>query len=140
MAKLLSALWRGRMLEIDLPDIKAELVEAFAAYELALTTNDIAKLNELFWDSDLTVRYGIREIERQYGHADIARFRVQRGAVNRGRVLRNQRIVTFGHNMGITNTEFLIDGSDKVGRQSQTWVRTNEGWRIVGAHVSVGLP
>jgi 1-carboxybiuret hydrolase subunit AtzH-like protein len=128
------------MLEIDLPEVKAELVEAFAAYELALTTNDIPKLNELFWDSELTVRYGVRETERQYSHAEIARFRLQRGAVNRVRVLRNQRITTFGRDLGIANTEFLNAGSDKVGRQSQTWVRTDKGWRIVGAHVSVGYP
>ncbi len=128
------------MLEVDLPDVKAELVEAFAAYELALTTNDIAKLNALFWESDLTVRYGVREHERQYSHAEIARFRLQRGAVNRPRVLKNQRITTFGRDMGITNTEYLVAGSEKVGRQSQTWVRTDEGWRIVSAHVSVGQP
>lgn len=128
------------MLEIDLPDVKAELVQAFDCYERALTTNDIATLNELFWDSELTMRYGIRETELQYGHAEIARFRLQRGAVNRPRVLKNRRITTFGHDMGIANTEFLFAGSDKVGRQSQTWLRTENGWRIVGAHVSVGQP
>lgn len=128
------------MLEIDLPDVKAELAAAFAAYELALTTNDIATLNALFWDSALTVRYGVRDTELQYSHAEIARFRLQRGAVNRPRVLRNQRITTFGRDMGVANTEYLVEGSDKVGRQSQTWLRTDEGWRIVGAHVSVGQP
>jgi hypothetical protein len=128
------------MLEIDLADVKAELSEAFDAYELALTTNDIARVNELFWESDLTVRYGVRENERQYSHAEIAQFRLQRGAVNRPRVLRNRRITTFGRDMGIANTEYLIAGSDRIGRQSQTWVRTQEGWKIVGAHVSVGQP
>src|SRR4051794_14499138 len=92
-----SGLWQNNVLEVDLPQVKAALVEAFAAYELALTTNDIGKLNELFWESELTVRYGVRELERQYGHAAIARFRLQRGAVNQSRALRNQRITTFGH-------------------------------------------
>jgi hypothetical protein len=85
------------------------------------------------------VRYGTREVERQYGHAEIAAFRLKRGAVNQPRILRNQRITTFGRDFGIANTEYLMPGSDKLGRQSQTWVRTESGWKIVGAHVSFGV-
>lgn len=126
------------MLEIDLPDVVSELTEMFEAYERALITNDIATLNDLFWDSELTLRYGVRDIERQYSHAAIAEFRIKRGPVNQTRVLRNQRITTFGRDMGVANTEYLVPGSDKVGRQSQTWLRTDKGWKIVSAHVSVG--
>lgn len=126
------------MPEINIPDVLSELVEMFEIYERALTTNDIEKLNDLFWDSPLTVRYGVREIERQYGHAAIAEFRIRRGAVNQSRTLRNQTITTFGRDMGIAHTEFLVPGSDRIGRQSQTWVRGDQGWKIVSAHVSVG--
>jgi Protein of unknown function (DUF3225) len=127
------------MLEIDIPEVLSSLVATFEAYERALTGNDIDALNELFWDDPSTVRFGTRDSERQYGHAEIAAFRIRRGAVNQQRVLRNQRITTFGRDVGITNTEFIVPGSDKVGRQSQTWIRTDGGWRIVSAHVSFGL-
>jgi hypothetical protein len=127
------------MLEIDIPEVLSSLVATFDAYERALTGNDIDALNELFWDDPSTVRFGTRDAERQYGHAEIAAFRIRRGAVNQQRMLRNQRITTFGRDVGITNTEFIVAGSEKVGRQSQTWIRTDGGWRIVSAHVSFGL-
>jgi hypothetical protein len=119
--------------------VLTELVAALEAYERALMNNDIAALNAFFWASPLTTRYGTRDAERQYGHAEVAAFRVSRGAVDQRRVLRNQRITTFGCDFGIANTEFLPAGSDEVGRQSQTWIRTAEGWKIVSAHVSFGL-
>ena len=125
------------MLEVDIPEVLSELT--FAAYERALTGNDIETLNELFWNDPLTVRYGTREHERQYGHAEIAAFRIRRGAVNQSRVLENQRVTTFGRDFGITNTEFRAEGSGNIGRQSQTWIRTDSGWKIVSAHVSFGL-
>ena len=127
------------MLEIDTPEVLTELVATFEAYERALVDNDIKTLNELFWNSPSTVRFGTREPERQYGHAEIAAFRILRGAVNQTRILKNQRVTTFGTDFGIANTEYLTPGSDKIGRQSQTWVRTEGGWKIVSAHVSYGL-
>lgn len=127
------------MLETDIPEVLSELVAKFQAYERALTGNDIETLNEMFWDSPSTVRYGARQSERQYGHAEIAAFRTARGSVNQGRVLKEQRITTFGRDFGTTNTEFRNVGSERIGRQSQTWVRTSEGWRIISAHVSFGL-
>jgi hypothetical protein len=127
------------MLEIDIPEVLSELVATFEAYEKALVTNDIETLNKLFWDSPATVRFGTRESERQYGQAEIAAFRIRRGAINQARTLQNQRITTFGRDFGIANTEYLTPGSDKIGRQSQTWVRTESGWKIVSAHVSFGL-
>ena len=126
------------MLEVDIPEILAELTAMFEAYERALVTNDIETLNRLFWDSPATVRYGTRDIERQYGHAEIAEFRTKRGVVNAERTLQNRRITTFGRDFGIANTEFRTPGSNRIGRQSQTWMRTTNGWKIVGAHVSYG--
>ena len=97
------------MLKVDIPDVLAELEATFEAYERALTGNDIETLNSLFWDSPSTVRYGTREAERQYGHEEIAAFRIQRGVVNQSRTLTNPRITTFGRDFGL-NTEFHPDG------------------------------
>ena len=121
------------------PAALAELTAAFAAYERALVGNDIAALNRMFWDSPLTLRYGTREHELLYSHAEIAEFRQKRGAIDQRRTLRNTRIVTFGSDFGVANTEYVPAGSDKVGRQSQTWARTADGWKIVSAHVSFGV-
>jgi hypothetical protein len=127
------------MLEIDIPEVLAELVAAFEDYERALVDNDIAGLNALFWDNPLTLRYGTRVSEIQYGHEEIAAFRIRRGAVDQRRLLRNSRITTFGRDFGVANTEFIPAGSEKIGRQSQTWMRTTNGWKIVSAHVSYGV-
>jgi hypothetical protein len=127
------------MLTIDDPEALAELTAAFEIYEIALVGNDIAKLSELFWDSPATIRFGTREVEHLYGHAAIAAFRLNRGAIDQRRTLRNRRITTFGRDFGITHTEYVSAGSDKVGRQSQTWMRTDDGWKIVSAHVSYGV-
>ena len=93
----------------------------------------------MFWDSPLTLRYGARAHELLYGHAEIAEFRKKRGAIDQRRILRNTRIVTFGDDFGVANTEYIPVGSDKVGRQSQTWMRTVDGWKIICAHVSFGV-
>jgi hypothetical protein len=120
--------------EVNLPEVLRELAHAFEEYERALQSNDIEALNSLFWDSPHTLRYGVKEL--LYGHAAIARFRRERGAVDQRRVLRNTRITTFGRDFGVANTEYIPSGSERVGRQSQTWVRTDAGWKIVSAHVS----
>jgi hypothetical protein len=125
--------------QVNDPEALAELTAAFAAYERALVGKDIAALNRIFWDSALTLRYGTRAHELLYSHAEIAEFRQKRGAVDQRRTLRNTRIVTFGSDFGVANTEYIPAGSDKVGRQSQTWMRTADGWKIVCAHVSFGL-
>lgn len=126
------------MRDVNLTDAVSELTGAFNAYERALQDNDIAALNDLFWDSPFTLRYGARENELQYSHADIAAFRIKRGAVNQSRTLTNTRITTFGRDFGVANTEYIAAGTNKVGRQSQTWMRTEQGWKIVSAHVSFG--
>jgi len=122
------------MMEIDLPEVLADLKAAFARYEQALLANDFDALSTLFWDDPRTLRYGVREL--LYSHAEIDKFRRDRGAVDQRRTLRNTRITTFGRDFGVANTEYLPAGSTKVGRQSQTWVRADGGWKIVAAHVS----
>jgi hypothetical protein len=121
-------------MDINIPEVVAELARMFERYERALVDNDIEGLNRLFWRSELTLRYGVREL--LYSHEEIAKFRRKRGPVDQRRSLRNTRITTFGRDFGVANTEYIPHGSAKVGRQSQTWVRTDEGWRIVAAHVS----
>jgi hypothetical protein len=122
------------MPETNIPQVLAEMTEAFAAYERALLGNDIEGLNGLFWESPLTLRYGVREL--LYSHAEIAKFRRDRGPIDQRRTLRNTRITTFGRDFATANTEFVPLGSERIGRQSQTWVRTERGWKIVSAHVS----
>ena len=121
-------------MQVNEPQALAELTAAFEAYERALLGNDIEGLNRLFWESPLTLRYGVREL--LYSHAEIAKFRRDRGAIDQRRTLRNTRLTTFGRDFGTANTEYLPHGSERIGRQSQTWVRTPEGWKIVCAHVS----
>ncbi len=124
------------MPEVNLPDVLAEVTAAFARYEQALVSNDVAVLDELFWDSPLTLRYGAAE--NLYGHAAIKAFRGGRSPAGLARTTRNTVITSYGRDFATANTEFLRDGMNgKVGRQSQTWVRTPAGWRVVAAHVSV---
>jgi hypothetical protein len=118
--------------ELNLPDVKAEVEAAFAAYEQALVTNDVAMLDALFWDHALTIRYGATE--SLYGREEILAFRKARPSQGLERTLRRTVITTFGRDMATANTEFERGG--RVGRQSQTWVRLPEGWRVVAAHVS----
>jgi hypothetical protein len=113
----------------------SELTAAFEAYERALIGNDIEGLNSLFWESPLTLRYGVREL--LYSHAEIAKFRRDRGPVDQRRTLRNTRITTFGRDFGTANTEYIPFGTERIGRQSQTWMRTPQGWKILAAHVSI---
>ena len=120
------------MQEIDKPAVLAEVTAAFERYEKALVTNDETVLNELFWNNALTLRYGLHE--NLYGHAQIAAFRAKRLA--RDRKLRETRITTYGDDYATANTEFERLDTGRQGRQSQTWLRTDEGWRIVAAHVS----
>ena len=121
-------------MQINDPIALAEMTAAFDAYERALIGNDIEGLNRLFWESPLTLRYGVREL--LYSHAEIAKFRRDRGPIDQRRKLQNTRITTFGRDFATANTEYIPHGSDRVGRQSQTWARIDGQWRIVAAHVS----
>jgi hypothetical protein len=122
-------------MQINLPEVVAEVTAAFQRYEAALVSNDVAVLDELFWNSAHTVRYGATE--NLYGYEAIATFRANRPATNLARSLKNTVITTYGQDFATANTEFQRQGSDKIGRQSQTWLKTPEGWRVVSAHVSL---
>ncbi|MBM3560084.1 MAG: oxalurate catabolism protein HpxZ [Alphaproteobacteria bacterium] len=122
-------------MKIDDPQVVAEVAAAFGRYEAALMANDVAVLGELFWNSELTLRYGIGEI--LYGWTTIAAFRAARSPTGLARTLSNTRINAWGHDFATANTEFRRPTTPRIGRQSQTWVRMPEGWRIVAAHVSL---
>ena len=120
--------------EINRPEVVADVTEVFERYEAALVANRVEELIELFWDSPLTVRYGIEESHR--GHRDISAYRRTQAVATPPRALRNTVITTYGDAVASVDTEFLPTGTDLVGRQSQTWLRTPDGWRVASAHVS----
>jgi Protein of unknown function (DUF3225) len=123
-------------MEIDLPDVLAEVTEQFARYEKALVSNDVAVLDELFRADPLTLRYGIGE--NLYGYDAIMAFRAGRSPAGLMRKLAKTLITTYGRDTAVASTLFYRDSAPgKVGRQMQTWVRFAEGWKIVAAHVSV---
>jgi hypothetical protein len=122
-------------MDINLPEVLDEVRAQFARYEKALTGNDVAVLDELFWDSPHTLRYGVGE--NLYGAAEIAAFRAARPAVGLDREVLRTAITSFGRDFATTNIEFRRVGSARIGRQSQAWVRTPQGWRVVAAHVSL---
>ncbi len=123
------------MTDINLPAVLAEVEAAFAEYERALVTNDVPVLDRLFWDSPHTLRYGAGE--NLYGYDAIRAFRQGRPAVNLEREITARAITTFGRDFAVANVEFRRAGSERTGRQSQTWARLPEGWRVVSAHVSL---
>jgi ketosteroid isomerase-like protein len=121
---------------IDDPAVKAEVEAAFRAYETALTTNDVPTLETLFRDDPLTIRYGIGE--NLYGMDAIRAFRRARSPVGLERTLAQTQITTYGRDAATAMTLFTrASAPGKIGRQSQTWMRFPEGWRVVAAHVSL---
>jgi len=123
-------------MEINLPDVCAEVEAAFARYEAALVGNDVATLQELFWRSEHTIRYGIGE--NLYGWDAIGAFRAARSPLGLARRISRTVITTYGSDLATASTLFERDAvPGKIGRQMQTWVRLPEGWRIVAAHVSL---
>ena len=119
---------------INLPDVLAEVTQVFARYEDALVNNRIDVLDELFWPSAQTVRYGVAE--NLVGIDAIRAFRAARPAAGLARALMRTVITTYGRDFATAMTEFAREGQPASGRQSQTWVRFAEGWRVVAAHVS----
>lgn len=123
-------------MDIDLPDVVAEVGDAFARYEAALVSNDVATLNELFHEDPRTLRYGGGE--NLYGYDEIKAFRGARSPVGLMRTTARTIITAYGRDTAVASTLFYRDNAPgKVGRQMQTWVRFAEGWRIVAAHVSM---
>ena len=121
-------------MEIDIPEIVAEVTEAFMKYEKAILANDVEMINELFWNDEKTLRYGPNGT--LVSHAALSAFRRSQDIGAWERTLKDTYIVTFGRDFAVANTESTRSTADGTIRQSQTWVRMPEGWRIVSAHVS----
>jgi hypothetical protein len=123
-------------MDVNLPDVKAEVEFAFGLYEKALMANDAEALQALFWASPHTIRYGGGE--NLYGHDEIGAFRAARSPVGLARTTSRTVITTFGRDFATASTLFhRASVPGKVGRQMQSWVRTPDGWRVVAAHVSM---
>lgn len=122
-------------MDINLPDVVAEVTAALERYEAALVNNQVEVLDALFWNSPHTLRYGAGE--NLYGYEAIRAFRAARSPQGLARRVLRTVVTTYGRDFATANLEFQRDGSDRPGRQSQTWMRTPEGWRVVAAHVSL---
>ena len=121
-------------MDVNLPEVKAEVEAAFAQYEAALITNDVDTLQALFWNNPLTIRYGINEI--LHGWDEIGAFRSARSPAGLARTISRTVITTFGKDFATASTLFhRATAPGKTGRQMQTWAQMPEGWRIVAAHV-----
>lgn len=122
-------------MDINLPDVVAEVTAALDRYETALVNNQVEVLDALFWNSPHTLRYGAGE--NLYGYEAIRAFRAARSPQGLARRVLRTVVTTYGQDFATANLEFQRDGSDRIGRQSQTWMRTPEGWRVAAAHVSL---
>ncbi|MFN3656623.1 MAG: oxalurate catabolism protein HpxZ [Pseudolabrys sp.] len=126
-------------MQIDLPDVLAEVREVFDRYEKALVSNDVETLDAMFHDDPRTIRYGVHEA--LYGYPEIAAFRAARSPVALGRTLSRTVITTYGRAFATACTLYERPSAPgKIGRQMQTWVKFPEGWRVVAAHVSLMDP
>lgn len=122
-------------MDINASDTVAEVRAAFELYETSLVTADAATLDRLFWDSALTIRYGVDEV--LYGHPAIKAFNWKRRALGPDQRLEDTIITTFGRDFATVSTLFVDVPLGKIGRQMQTWVRFADGWHVAAAHVSV---
>jgi hypothetical protein len=123
-------------MQLDLPEVVAEVKAAFERYEQALVSNDVATLDALFHDDARTIRYGTAE--NLYGYGEIMAFRAARSPAGLARTLAKTVITTYGRDFAVASTLYQRSTmAGKIGRQMQTWVRFAEGWRVVAAHVSV---
>jgi hypothetical protein len=123
-------------MEIDLPDVLAEVSAQFSKYEQALVTNDVEALDSFFLDDERSIRYGGGE--NLYGYVQIKAFRAARSPAGLARTLQQTMITSYGRDFAIASTLFHRESfPGKIGRQMQSWVRMDNGWRIVAAHVSM---
>lgn len=119
---------------INLAEVQAEVRALFELYEAALLRHDVDLLNAMFWHAPQVVRYGLKESQR--GFDELMAFRATGPAIGPNRRLMRTVVTSFGHDLATVMTEFQDDADPRIGRQSQTWVRFKQGWRIVAAHVS----
>jgi hypothetical protein len=122
-------------MEVNRPDVLAEVTAAFDRYEQALVANDTATLGELFWDDPRVLRYG--PSENLYGFGQIAGFRAARSPLNLERTILRRVITTFGDAFATANVEFVRPPATALGRQSQVWAKMPGGWKVVAAHISL---
>lgn len=116
------------------PAVLAEVATIFQAYEAALLANDNATLETMFLDSPATVRYGLNDV--QHGFGEIVAFRATQQPFTRK--LDRTMITSYGRDCATASTLFVRDDTPgKIGRQMQTWVRTETGWKVAAAHVSM---
>ena len=125
-------------MEINRPDVLAEVTEKFLQYEHAINTNDIEVLDSSFHDSKHTIRFGMNE--ELWSYEEIRAFRRTRNTAGTPRTLGRYEITSYGERTAVANTVFTRAGVNKIGRQSQTWVKFDHGWRVVSAHVSMVDP
>lgn len=119
---------------VNLPDVEAEVAAALELYEDALVNNKVDILDGLFWNSPRTVRFGAAE--NLYGRDEILAFRQSRPSAGLARTVTRTQITTFGRDFAVAHREFTRVGNPKPGRQTQTWIRTDDGWKVASAHVS----
>ncbi len=122
-------------MDINIPEVLRQVQAVSDLYEQALVGNHVAVLDELFWNSPHTLRYGVGE--NLHGYAAIQAFRAARPATGLARTVLRTDITTYGHDFATVNILFQRTGASRSGRQSQTWLRTTEGWKVVSAHVSL---
>jgi hypothetical protein len=120
--------------ELNLPEVVSEVQQAFMQYEAALVANDVNALNDFFVDAAFAVRYGLAE--HSYGIGAIRAYRKHAAPVDPRRTLNNTIITTIGRDAASVSTEFTLPGKELIGRQTQTWARCSDGWKILAAHVS----
>lgn len=126
-------------MDIDLPDVVAEVRAQFERYEKALVNNDVAELDAIFHNDPRTIRYGVTEV--LYGYDEIMAFRAGRSPVGLGRTLSKTVITTYGRDFAVASTLYERPSAPgRIGRQMQTWVRFDDGWHVVAAHVSLMDP
>ncbi|MGE3876266.1 MAG: oxalurate catabolism protein HpxZ [Parvibaculaceae bacterium] len=122
-------------MKINEAGVVAEVTAVFERYEAALLANDIPVLEELFWNSPHTTRYGVGE--NLYGWDSISAFRRARQTGPFRRRLMKTIVTTYGPDFATANTEYEREGHHRPGRETKTLMRTPHGWRIVSAHVSL---
>lgn len=123
------------MTKINKPEVQAEVRAVFDRYEAALQACDIPVMEELFWNSDVTTRYGVGE--NLYGWQAISDFRRSGKLGPFRRSLTNVIITTYGDDFATANAEYQREGEAGPGRETKTLMRTVDGWRIVSAHASL---
>ena len=121
-------------MDINIPEIVEEVTLVFLAYEKALVENDVETINQFFWEDSKTIRFGPNGTLT--GYVALSEFRRNRKITGVRRSLKNTSILTFGRNFAVANTEAEVEKIPGTSQQSQTWIRTDKGWKIVSAHVS----